>query len=565
MGTAYPEVVQAARRVASLIEAEEQRFVATLETGMSKFEDALQRADNTGKVVPGQDVFTLYDTFGFPPELTAEMAGDRGVRVDLDGFQAAMEKQRQRARSSATFTQSALVGEFPELEFTPPVDTAFTGYDGLRGEGRVQVLRWRQGEAQADDQNAAAPLAGEVFEIVLDATPFYATSGGQVADAGVLSNDDFIWRVTDVRRNGRVIVHRAVLLQHPAGLDSWEALTRWLDAHGDLRVVGTVQEEARHDTMRNHTATHILHATLKHVLGAHVQQAGSLVAPDRLRFDFNHFQAVTPDELHVIERDINAIVLRNVAVGTVVRDYQAAIAAGAIAMFGEKYEDQVRVVSVGDVSVELCGGTHVQRSGDIGLFVITGEGSVASGVRRVEALTGRGALRWLSDLRLRQQKLSSALGLGSGQDALQKVEEMQDENRRMRRQLEETQAQLAGGLSEDLLRGAVEIDGVRIVAAQVQVGNVDALRELADAVRRDLHSGAAVLSTAVDGKIVFMATVTEDLIGRGIKAGDLVKRVAQITGGGGGGKPHLAQAGGKDLERWQEALDQVVPLVRSML
>jgi alanyl-tRNA synthetase len=386
-----------------------------------------------------------------------------------------------------------------------------------------------------------------------------------VADAGVLSNDDFIWRVTDVRRNGRVIVHRAVLLQHPAGLDSWEALTRWLDAHGDLRVVGTVQEEARHDTMRNHTATHILHATLKHVLGAHVQQAGSLVAPDRLRFDFNHFQAVTPDELHVIERDINAIVLRNVAVGTVVRDYQAAIAAGAIAMFGEKYEDQVRVVSVGDVSVELCGGTHVQRSGDIGLFVITGEGSVASGVRRVEALTGRGALRWLSDLRLRQQKLSSALGLGSGQDALQKVEEMQDENRRMRRQLEETQAQLAGGLSEDLLRGAVEIDGVRIVAAQVQVGNVDALRELADAVRRDLHSGAAVLSTAVDGKIVFMATVTEDLIGRGIKAGDLVKRVAQITGGGGGGKPHLAQAGGKDLERWQEALDQVVPLVRSML
>jgi alanyl-tRNA synthetase len=565
MGGAYPEIVPAAARVASLIEAEEQRFVATLETGMSRFEDALRRAQKNNAVLSGRDVFTLYDTYGFPAELTAEMAGDRGVTVDLDGFAAAMQEQRDRARASASFAQTPRDGDLPEVTFADAGETTFTGYDGLLAEGVVQKLRWRRGEAHDTDRRAGAALAGEVFDIVLDKTPFYATSGGQVADEGVLSNDDLIWRVVDVRKEARSILHQAVLLQHPSGIDSWQELVEWMQRNGAPRLVCTVQEETRHDTMRNHTATHLLHATLKHVLGEHVQQAGSLVAPDRLRFDFNHFQAVTADQLRSIEAEINDIVLRNIPVQTRIQPYEEAIAAGAIAMFGEKYDDVVRVVSVGNVSTELCGGTHVSRTGDIGPFVIVSEGSVASGVRRVEALTGRGALRWLFGLRQRQQQTAQALGLGSGQDPSHKIGELQEEVRSLRRQRDEALAQLAGGLSEDLLGGAVEVDGSRVVAARVEVQSVDALRELADAVRRDLHSGVAVLSTEVGGKIVFLAMVTDDLVKRGVKAGDLVKQVAQITGGGGGGKPHMAQAGGKDKTKWQEALAQVVPLVRSML
>jgi alanyl-tRNA synthetase len=435
----------------------------------------------------------------------------------------------------------------------------------MREQAPLQVLRWRRGERSPEHVQDGLALSGEAFEIIVSRTPFYATSGGQVADSGVFTSDDFIWRLTDVRKEDRRIVHTAVLLQHPAGLRTWQDLVAWLQQHGGLQLQGTVEEDVRGDTRRNHTATHILHAALKKLIGAHVQQAGSLVAPDRLRFDFSHFKALTDDELRGLEREINAVVLANLPVETVVRDYEDAIASGAVAMFGEKYESRVRVVSVGDYSTELCGGTHVQRSGDIGLFLITSESSIASGVRRLEALTGRGAEQYVAVLRQAQRAAAQLLGLGPGQDAVQRVRELQQESRRLRRELDEARAQLAGGHSQELVRGAIEVDGTRVISARVEVADVQELRDLADAVRRELQSGAAVISAEVDDKIVFMATVTDDLVQRGVKAGDLVRHVAQITGGGGGGKPHMAQAGGRDKSKWQQALDEVVPLVRSKL
>ncbi len=565
MAEPYPEIAQVSSRVAALIEAEEQRFLGTLESGMSRFDTALAAARGTGNVIPGREVFTLYDTYGFPPELTAEMAQEQGVAIDRDGFQSAMNEQRQRARERAAFRPRSAPGVLPEVVLATPGTTRFVGYERMRDESPLQLLRWRRGERQEPDAQKGMPLAGEAFDLVLESTPFYATSGGQVADAGVLSSADCIWRVTDVRREGGAIVHTTVLVQHPSEIQSWEELAAWVQAHEDLRVLGTVEEDLRSDTARNHTATHILHAALKKLLGAHVQQAGSLVAPDRLRFDFNHYAALMPEELQQLEAAINGVVLRNIVVGTEIKDYDQAVAEGAVAMFGEKYESRVRVVQVGDYSQELCGGTHVQRSGDIGLFVITAEGSIASGVRRLEARTGRGALRWFSDLRARQAHTARALGLGSGQDPVRRAEELLDENRTLRRELEQAHAALAGNQSGALLDHAVDVNGARVVSARVDVQSLDSLRELANAMRRELGSGAAVLSAEVDGKIVFLAAVTDDLVQRGVNAGDLVNRVARITGGGGGGKPHLAQAGGRDASRWQEALDQVVPFVRSML
>jgi alanyl-tRNA synthetase len=332
-----------------------------------------------------------------------------------------------------------------------------------------------------------------------------------------------------------------------------------------LPLLATVEEDVRWDTARNHTATHLLHAALKKIVGPHVVQAGSLVAPDRLRFDFSHFKPLEPEEQRHLETSIHELVLRNVEVETVVKDLDEAMRDGAVALFGEKYDARVRVVRVGDYSMELCGGTHVRRTGDIGLFVITSEGSVASGVRRLEALTGRRAQQYVVELRARHAELGRVLGLGPGQDPVRRGTELVEENRKLRRELQEAQSKLAGGLSDELLHGAQDVDGLRVVSARVGVASVDALRGLADTLRCDLGSGVAVLSAELDDKIVFLAMVTDDLVKRGLKAGDLVNRVARITGGGGGGKPNLAQAGGRDKSRWQEALDEVVPLVRSML
>ena len=565
MGPHYGELAAVAPRIAALVEAEEQRFLATLEAGMARFDAALQGARGTGDVIAGREVFTLYDTYGFPPELTIEMAGDRGVRVDRDGFETAMREQRERARAGATFKQRPAGAATHELVLAPPGETEFLGWEHTRAEEKLQVIRWVEGAQSQDDLNLDLALAGQTFEIVLDRTPFYATSGGQVADSGVLSSSDLIWRVSDVRKERGRIVHTAVLLQHPSALRTWDDLAAWLQEQGELRVLATVEDDVRGDTARNHTATHLLHAALKHTVGPHVVQAGSLVAPDRLRFDFNHFAALTPEQIRQIETSINELVLRNVDVQTTVKDYEEAVQGGAVALFGEKYDSRVRVVAVGEYSMELCGGTHVRRTGDIGLFVVTAESSIAAGVRRIEALTGRRAVQWVAELRQRQQDLVRVLGLGPGGDPVRKASELQDENKRLRRDLQAAQTKLAGGLSGDLLQQAAEVDGARVIAARVDVAGVEALRDLADALRREMRSGVAVLSADVDDKLVFLAMVTDDLVKRGVKAGDLVNRVAKITGGGGGGKPNLAQAGGRDKSRWQQALDEVVPAVREML
>ncbi len=561
----YPELVQAAPRITALVEGEEQRFLTTLEGGIARFEDALAAASRAGGVLAGREVFTLYDTYGFPPELTTEMAQDRGVRVDQEGYKSAMAEQRQRARAGAAFKQRQSAADHPELVLAEPGATLFVGYERTQEDAALQVLRWVRGATVEAERDPERALSGESFELVLDRTPFYATSGGQVADEGFLSSADLIWRVADVRKEGAQIVHTAVLLQHPSALRSWDDLVAWIHERGALQLQATVEEDVRGDTARNHTATHLLHATLKKVLGPHVEQAGSLVAPDRLRFDFSHFGPLTQDEQRRIEVAINDLVLRNFDVQTTIEDLETAMQGGAVALFGEKYDPRVRVVAVGDYSKELCGGTHVRRSGDIGLFVITSEGSVASGVRRLEALTGRRAQQYVAALRDRERELVRVLGAGPGQDLVKRTSDWIEEAKRLKRELQTAQSQMAGGLAGRLVESAQEWNGVRVVAARVDVAGVEPLRELADALRRDLKSGVAVLSTEVDDKIVFLAMVTDDLVKRGVKAGEVVHRVAQITGGGGGGKPNLAQAGGRDKARWQEALDAVVPVVQSLL
>ena len=534
MGEAFPELKQQQAHIERVLKTEEEQFAKTLEHGLKILEQDL--ASLQGQVIPGDIVFKLYDTYGFPVDLTADIARERELTVDEEGFEREMEAQRERARASSAFGM-----DYNSLVKVDG-DTRFLGYAGTSGSGKVVAL-FKAGAA------VDSLAEGEEGVVVLDQTPFYAESGGQVGDCGYLEGAGVRFDVRDTTKAGGAFLHHGIV------------------AKGGLSVGASVKAEAdssvRSATALNHSATHLLHAALRRVLGEHVQQKGSLVDSQRLRFDFSHFEAIKPEQLKALEDIVNTEIRRNTAVETEETDIETAKAKGAMALFGEKYGDQVRVLSMGgDFSVELCGGTHVSRTGDIGLFKITSEGGVASGVRRIEAVTGAAALAYLNGAE-EQLKEAAVLVKGSRDNVLDKLAALLERNRQLEKEVDQLKAKAASAAGDDLAVSAVEVKGVKVLAARLDVDG-DALLALVDQLKNKLGRAVILLGGALEGKVTLVAGVTQDLTGQ-LKAGDLMKQAAAAVGGKGGGRPDMARGGGTDAAALDQALALAVPFVEQGL
>ena len=530
MGAGYPELVEKRAWLEKTIRAEEDAFATTLDKGMKLLDEAI--AGLSGTVIPGDVVFRLYDTYGFPLDLTADIARERSLSLDLDGYEREMAAQRDRARAASSFKAGSSLAYEGE-------STCFTGYEGLQGEATVLAL-FREG-APVD-----ALQAGEAGVVVLDRTPFYAESGGQVGDAGRIG----AFVVDDTQKiKGNVFGHHGRLAEGRLAV-------------GD-RVTAEVTDSLRRATMRNHSATHLLHRALRDVLGEHVAQKGSLVDPQRTRFDFSHPAPVSAAELVEIEDRVNRAILANVEVSARLMGYDDAIASGAMALFGEKYGDEVRVLQMGAFSTELCGGTHVARTGDIGLFKILAESGVASGIRRVEAVTGDNALHYLRGLEATLRTAAERLRAGR-EELVEKIDAQVERGRALEKELAALKGKLAGAASGDLVGQARAVKDVRVIAARVDGVSGNDLRDLQDQLKNKLGSGIVVLGAGDDGKVSLIAGVTQDLTSR-IKAGDLIKHVATQVGGKGGGRPDMAQAGGSDVAALPAALESVYAYVEGAL
>jgi alanyl-tRNA synthetase len=536
MSSAYPELTRGRELAERVLKQEEERFAETLANGMELLEGAIARQGGSA-VIPGDTVFKLYDTYGFPADLTADIARERGLTIDQAGFDAAMEEQRRRSQEASKFGVADHSGTVVDAR------TAFKGYEGLESEGRVVTLL-------KDGSPVDQLRSGEEGEVVLDRTPFYAEAGGQVGDTGTITSAGLRFLVHDTIKRGAAHSHLG-------------RVSEGTIRTGDV-VRAQVDGKRRQAVALNHTATHLLHAALRKSLGTHVQQKGSLVAPDRLRFDFSHFQPVTPAELTDIERLVNAQIRANAPAETRLMGYENAVAAGAMALFGEKYDQDVRVLRIGDFSMELCGGTHVQRAGDIGLFKILSESGVASGVRRIEALTGEAAIEYVEQNDALLRDLAQLLR-GSREDVKDKVQDTLERIRQMEKEVRTLKDRLASGQGTDLASGAVDVQGVKIVATKVEGADAGALRSAVDRLKERLKSAVVVLAS-VEGpeKVVLVAGVTADQTAR-IKAGELAGAVAAKVGGRGGGRPDFAQAGGNNPAALDAALASVPDLVRARL
>jgi len=532
MGTHYPEVVEKRAFIEKVIRTEEERFHETIGEGLQILEKLIGRAKAEGKdTISGEDAFRLYDTYGFPLDLTVDFAAESGIGVDREGFEAAMEAQKTRARAARAETGGMQVQGGPLADFTDKSE--FVGYTDLATPAKIIAI-------VHDGRLADEAPAGASVQLILDRTPFYAESGGQVSDLGTIRKDGALAKVTDVSKapHGQHVMHADVL----------EGGFRVGDA-----VEAAVDRTMREDTVKNHTATHLLHKALREVLGDHVAQAGSLVAPDRLRFDFSHFGPLSPEELKDVERRVNEQVWLGTDVTIRHMPIAEAKAMGAMALFGEKYGDIVRVVGVGDYSLELCGGCHVNNTREIGLFKIVAETGIGSGVRRIEALTGRHAFRYMED-GLAVLAESAALLKVQPHEVPRRIESLLGELRELEREKESLTARLGRREAAALAEQAVSEGGVNIVVAEVEAGGMEALRDMADAVKEKLGSAAVLLGAVHEGKVQLIAAVTPDLVGRGYHAGKLVKKVAAVCGGGGGGRPDMAQAGGREPAKLKDAL-----------
>ncbi|HJR72107.1 MAG TPA: alanine--tRNA ligase [Luteimonas sp.] len=529
MGDAYPVLREGRATAERALKAEEERFAETLDSGMRIFEDVAAR-NVAAKTIPGADAFRLYDTYGFPVDLTADMARERGLTVDMAGFDAAMAQQRETARAAGKFGGGTQLPAELVAQLQP---TEFLGYEHLNAGGLEVVALLKNGRA------VEAIEAGDEAIVILDRTPFYAESGGQVGDTGELDEKGVRFVVADTQKlAGQFHGH--------AGRLEVGTLRR-----GD-HLVGAVDAARRGATILNHSATHLLHAALRNVLGTHVQQKGSLVAPDRLRFDFSHFQPMTAQELAEIERRVNAEIRANHEGEVRHMAMQEALDFGAMALFGEKYGERVRVLRFGPTSTELCGGTHVGRTGDIGLFKIVSEGGVSAGVRRIEAVTGQGALDYIDQEERRLDEAAQLLG-GSAQDVVDKIRQITERQKKLERELETLKAKAASGATSDLAGSAVDVDGVRVVATRLEGIDAKALRDAVDRLKQQLGDAVIVLAGVNDGKAALVAGVSGRAAGK-VKAGELLSHVAGQIGGKGGGRPDLAQGGGDDVPALLPAL-----------
>ncbi|MDC0663934.1 alanine--tRNA ligase [Marinobacter sp. SS21] len=527
MGEAYPELVRTQAQIEKVLLQEEEQFAKTLDKGLKLLEQDIAQLE--GSEIPGETVFTLYDTYGFPVDLTNDIARERGLTLDYDGYEKAMNDQRERARAASKFGIDYNAGLKLEGK------TEFSGYEVVDGHETVRTVI-----VGGDEKTAQA---GDEAIVVLERTPFYAESGGQVGDTGLLTWSGGRFQVTDTRKEGDHHIHLGTVIEG--------------EVFPGLEVDARVDHVRRQATALNHSATHLLHAALRKVLGEHVTQKGSLVDPDKLRFDFSHFEAVTAAQLKEIEREVNEQIMANTDVETEVTDMEQAQAKGAMALFGEKYGDSVRVLSMGTdrYSVELCGGTHVSRTGDIGLLKIVSEGGISSGVRRIEAVTGFNALNWIDAT---DQKLKDAAQLvkGTRDSVVEKVQSAVERTRQLEKELEQLKAKLASSAGSDLAATAVEVKGLKVVAAELDGADRKALMDTADQLKNKLGEGVVVLASVEDGKVTLVAGVTKSATGR-IKAGELMKHLAAQVDGKGGGRPDMAQGGGSDPAKLSGALEGV--------
>jgi alanyl-tRNA synthetase len=534
MGGAYPELAKAQAHVEKVLEREGSRFAETLDQGMEILESAIGKLK--GKEIPGDVAFKLYDTYGFPVDLTADIARERGLTVDEKGFDSAMGEQRDRARAASKF------GVADGALLKTDAVSEFSGYEGTEESSEVVAI--------FQDGNSVDELsAGYEGAVILTSTPFYAESGGQIGDHGILVNEGKLFHVVDTQKNGNAIVHFGSVEE------------------GDLKVgdqlEAIVDADRRQAIRLNHSATHLMHAALRQVLGDHVMQKGSLVAPDKLRFDFSHYEGVTAEQLQVIEDIVNDEIRANHGAETNVMSYDDAMESGAMALFGEKYGDKVRVLRLGDFSVELCGGTHVERTGDIGVFKITSEGGVASGVRRIEGVSGKGALEWID---ANQRTLNDVADLvrSPPSQTMSKIEQLLKRNKELEKDLAAAKQALVTGQGSDYSENVEEIAGIKVLAARMDGADAKTLRDAVDRFKDQLQSAIIVLGSVDDGKVRLAAGVTKDNVDR-IRAGDVIKPVAEQVDGKGGGRPDFAQAGGSNPEKLDEALNSVSAWVASRL
>jgi alanyl-tRNA synthetase len=548
MGDAYPETREAQARVADTVRQEEERFAETLDLGMARIKEELARTSSPS-VVDGRFLFTLYDTYGFPPDLAKEVFEDAGWQISAETdrvFDAEMESQRERARAKASFGAGDAGGD-PDVAIYQRLSTElarpqFLGYGSLAAPARVLAM-------VSDGQRRREARQGQTVEIILDRTPAYAESGGQQGDTGLMVGREGQGTIEDTfYRGSQLIVHRVAITQ------------------GHLRegeeVAVSVESRRRQGLRQHHTGTHLLHAALRKVLGTHVGQAGSLVAPDHLRFDFSHGASVKDSEIENVESLVNEQVQANVVVSPAEMDLQEALRTGAMALFGEKYGDRVRVIRIGDFSTELCGGTHLDATGQIGLFKVSDEGAVASGVRRIEAVTGEHALAHVGREEAALRESAGLLKIPP-LELPRRLAALLEDQKRLEKQLAQLESKLARTQAQDLAASAREVAGVPVLAARLDGLDPDGLRSVMDTLRDRLPSGIILLGSAVDGKVSLVAAVSKDLMKR-FPAGRLVQDVARMVGGGGGGRPDLAQAGGKDASKLDEAVASVAGWVERM-
>jgi alanyl-tRNA synthetase len=541
MGHVYPEIVKGEDFILKVIESEEARFGDALSTGLALLDEIVEKAAGRGKSqVSGKEAFRLYDTYGFPVELTTEIVSRSGLSLDRAGFEKEMEKQRERARAAHKFELKETVGVGEQLDIK---NTCFLGYDNLECQSTIIDLL-------ADNKRASSVSEGQEADVILTSTPFYGEMGGQVGDTGEIVGPKGRFSVTNTVRGPQDVVI-------PQG-----KVTEGSLSVGD-EVAAVVDKERRLDIARNHTATHLLQLALRQVLGEHVQQRGSLVAPDRLRFDFSHLEALTQEEIAEVNRIVNDKIRRNLPVYDKKMPYREAIEEGAIALFDEKYGDEVRVVKIGDevISAELCGGTHVAATGEIGFFQIVSEGSIGSGLRRIEAVTGRGAEEFIRTQSVSLHNIAEALK-ASPAEVQSRISDLVTELDRERRRALSLEREMAKRITASLISQVEEVNGIRVLSARVPPYRLETLREISDQLREQLKSVVIVLGTAYEDRPLFLAAVTPDLVAQGYHAGKIVNKVAEVAGGRGGGKAQFAQAGGRNSDKLDAALGQVKAIIQ---
>lgn len=542
---AYPELAEKQEYIQKVIKIEEEKFEATIDQGLSILTDYIDQHKEDGKkVLPGDMVFRLHDTFGFPLDLTKEIAEENGLTVDEEGFRAEMNTQKTKAREAFKSKEGSAWGQKSFSGLDSSIKTEFVGYTMNSCEGQILCII-------KDDDTVDIAQKGETITVILDRTPFYGESGGQVGDTGYIRSKDGMIKVMDCKKtpDGKYL-HLGVV--EKGFVENGSTVTAGIDI------------ERRMSIAKNHTSTHLLQKALRSVLGEHVTQAGSLVEPDRLRFDFTHFSPMTSEELKRVENEVNDKIMENISVSAEEMKLDEARKLGAMALFGEKYGEIVRLIKIGNYSMELCGGTHLSSTGQAGLIKILGESGVASGVRRIEALTGSAAVRYFNERENLLYEIAAVLKTNP-QDSVRRIEALMAEIKNKEKEMEQLRKKAVGDELDSIIAAAEDVKGIKVVRARFDQLNMEDLRDAGDTIKNKIGSGVVVLASSYGDKVSLVVTATKDVLGKGVHSGNVIKEIAKLVGGGGGGRPDMAQAGGKDVSGIDEALLQAVKVIEGQI